>query len=46
VIRERRIEAAGLTRVGADRLDADAEDIAVVSEQPRRARVESGTRRR
>ena len=40
VIGERRVEAARLSRVGADRLDADAEHVALVREHRRRARVE------
>src|SRR5207237_1258843 len=41
VVRKRRVEGARLARVGADRLDADADDVAIVREHPRRARVES-----
>ena len=43
VVRERRIEGAGLAGVGADGLDADAEDVAIDGEEPRRARVKAGT---
>ena len=41
VVREGRIEAAGLTGVGPDRLDADSEYVAVLREEFRRRRVEA-----
>ena len=43
VVRERRIEGPRLAGVGADGLDADAQHVAIVREQPRRARVKAGT---
>src|SRR6478672_8856691 len=41
MVGERRIEAAGLPGVGADRLDADAKDVPVPREDSRRVLMES-----
>src|SRR5207247_7901228 len=40
---KRRVESSGLSRVGSDRLDADAENVAIVSQHSLRARIEAGT---
>src|SRR4051812_17942109 len=42
MVGERRIEATGLPGVGADRLDADAKDVTVARENPRRVLMKSG----
>jgi hypothetical protein len=41
VVRERRVERARLAGIGADRLDADAEHVALARQQLRRAPGES-----
>ena len=41
VVRERRLEAARLAGVGANRLDADTEHIALLGKEPRGCGLES-----